>query len=158
MYANETLESLIREVIAPQLRRGDRGDPDPRRARPSDDHALPAVSRGERVGAHAVPPRRRRALALQTGSRPHASAAIVISASRSLGERLLAREAREQLQKAIAALPENQRVVLVLRDVEGCSTETVCKALGCQRTSVRMLLHRARAKVRAAVEPYLEAA
>jgi RNA polymerase sigma-70 factor, ECF subfamily len=69
--------------------------------------------------------------------------------------RLLARETREQLQSAIEALPEHQRLVLVLRDVEGRSTEEVCDALGFQETNVRVLLHRARAKVRVALEPYL---
>jgi RNA polymerase sigma-70 factor (ECF subfamily) len=72
--------------------------------------------------------------------------------------RLLVREIREQLQTAIEALPENQRRVLVLRDVEGRSTEEVCNTLGFQETNVRVLLHRARAKVRVALEPYLEGA
>lgn len=70
--------------------------------------------------------------------------------------RLLSREAGELLQRAIDALPPNQRIVLTLRDVEGCSTEEVCNALGIQETNGRVLLHRARAKVRAALEPYLE--
>ena len=52
----------------------------------------------------------------------------------------------------------NQRLVLVLRDVEGRSTEEVCDVLGVQETSARVLLHRARAKVRVALEPYLEGA
>src|SRR5262245_13233030 len=72
--------------------------------------------------------------------------------------RLLARETREQLQHAIEALPEHQRLVLMLRDVEGCSTEEVCNALGVQETNARVLLHRARAKVRLALEPYLQGA
>jgi RNA polymerase sigma-70 factor (ECF subfamily) len=72
--------------------------------------------------------------------------------------RLLAREAREQLQHAIEALPEKQRLVLVLRDVEGRSTEEVCNALGFQETHARVLLHRARVKLRAALEPYLKGA
>ncbi len=72
--------------------------------------------------------------------------------------RLLAREAREQLQSAIAALPEHQRLVLILRDIEGRSTEEVCNALGFQETNVRVLLHPARAKGRVALEPYLEGA
>jgi RNA polymerase sigma-70 factor (ECF subfamily) len=72
--------------------------------------------------------------------------------------RLLALEAREHLQNAIEALPEHQRLVLILRDVEGCSTEEVCSALGFQETNVRVLLHRARANVREALEPYLERA
>lgn len=69
---------------------------------------------------------------------------------------LLAQEARRHLQSAIAALPEHQRLVLILRDVEGCSTEEVCNALGFQETNTRVLLHRARAKVRAVLEPYLK--
>jgi RNA polymerase sigma-70 factor (ECF subfamily) len=69
---------------------------------------------------------------------------------------LLAQEARQHLESAIAALPEHQRLVLILRDVEGYSTEEVCNALGFQETNIRVLLHRARAKVRAALEPYLK--
>jgi RNA polymerase sigma-70 factor (ECF subfamily) len=72
--------------------------------------------------------------------------------------RLLAQEARQHLQHAIGALPDHQRLVLILRDVEGCSTEEVCNALGFQETNTRVLLHRARAKVRAALEPYLKGA
>ena len=68
----------------------------------------------------------------------------------------LAQEAHRHLQSAIAALPEHQRLVLTLRDVEGCSTEEVCNSLGFQETNTRVLLHRARAKVRAALEPYLK--
>jgi RNA polymerase sigma-70 factor, ECF subfamily len=72
--------------------------------------------------------------------------------------RLLAQEARQHLQSAIEALPEHQRLVLILRDVEGCSTDEVCNALGFQETDTRVLLHRARAKVRAVLEPYLKGA
>ena len=72
--------------------------------------------------------------------------------------RLLAQEARQHLQSAIEALPEHQRLVLILRDVEGCSTGEVCNALGFQETNTRVLLHRARAKVRVALEPYLKGA
>ena len=69
---------------------------------------------------------------------------------------LLAKEVRQHVQSAIAALPEHQRLVLILRDVEGCSTEEVCNALGFQETNTRVLLHRARAKVRAVLGPYLK--
>jgi RNA polymerase sigma-70 factor, ECF subfamily len=69
---------------------------------------------------------------------------------------LLAQEARQHLENAIVALPEHQRLVLILRDVEGCSTQEVCNALGFQETNTRVLLHRARAKVRTALEPYLK--
>ena len=67
--------------------------------------------------------------------------------------RFLARESRERLQKVIEALPERQRLVLILRDVEGRSTQEAGHALGFQETNVRVLLHRALANVRVALEP-----
>jgi RNA polymerase sigma-70 factor (ECF subfamily) len=71
-------------------------------------------------------------------------------------ERLLAGETRSVVEQAIAALPENQRAVITLRDVEGLSAEEACNVLGLSETNQRVLLHRARAKVRAALERYLE--
>jgi RNA polymerase sigma-70 factor (ECF subfamily) len=71
-------------------------------------------------------------------------------------ERLLAGESRRVVEEAIAALPENQRAVITLRDVEGLSAEEACNVLGVSETNQRVLLHRARAKVRAAYEEYLE--
>jgi RNA polymerase sigma-70 factor (ECF subfamily) len=71
-------------------------------------------------------------------------------------ERLLAGETRGVVEQAIAALPENQRAVITLRDVEGLSAEEACNVLGVSETNQRVLLHRARAKVRAALERYLE--
>lgn len=71
-------------------------------------------------------------------------------------ERLLAGETRRVVEQTIAALPENQRAVITLRDVEGLSAEEACNVLGVSETNQRVLLHRARAKVRAALERYLE--
>jgi RNA polymerase sigma-70 factor (ECF subfamily) len=48
--------------------------------------------------------------------------------------------------------------VLWLRDVEGWSSQEVCNALAIQETNQRVLLHRARSRVRAALEPYLKGA
>jgi RNA polymerase sigma-70 factor (ECF subfamily) len=71
-------------------------------------------------------------------------------------ERLLAGEARKTIEDAIAALPPNQRAVITLRDLEGLSAEQARNVLGLSETNQRVLLHRARAKVRAAFERYLE--
>lgn len=72
-------------------------------------------------------------------------------------ERLLAGEAREAILRAIDALPAAQREVITLRDIGGWPSGEVCNALGISETNGRVLLHRARAKVRAAVEDLLDA-
>lgn len=64
-------------------------------------------------------------------------------------------ETRGVLEAAIAALPEGQRAVIVLRDVEGLETEEICNLLGVTETNQRVLLHRARTRVRAAIERYM---
>jgi RNA polymerase sigma-70 factor (ECF subfamily) len=69
---------------------------------------------------------------------------------------LLAAETRGRLAEAIEALPATQRAVISLRDIEGWSSEEVRNALGLSETNQRVLLHRARSKVRAALESYLE--
>ena len=56
---------------------------------------------------------------------------------------------------AIEGLPPSQRAVITLRDVQGWSAEEVRNALELSETNERVLLHRARAKVRAALEEYL---
>jgi RNA polymerase sigma-70 factor (ECF subfamily) len=71
---------------------------------------------------------------------------------------LLTKELRERLGSVIETLPSNLRIVLWLRDVEGWSSEDVCNALAIQETNQRVLLHRARSRVRAALEPYFEEA
>ena len=59
---------------------------------------------------------------------------------------------------AIAKLPERQREVLTLRDMLGYSAEEARNALDLSETNQRVLLHRARSKVRAALERYFEEA
>ena len=70
-------------------------------------------------------------------------------------DRLVAGETREKLAEAIEALPASQRAVISLRDLEGWSAEEVCNALAVSETNQRVLLHRARSKVRKALEEYL---
>lgn len=69
---------------------------------------------------------------------------------------LLSSEARGVIEQAMLALPPNQRAVIRLRDVEGWESDEVCNALGLSATNQRVLLHRARSRVRQALEPYLE--
>ena len=69
-------------------------------------------------------------------------------------EGLLAGETREVIAAAIAKLPAAQRTVIALRDVEGWSSEEVCEALEISVGNQRILLHRARSRVRNAIEDY----
>jgi RNA polymerase sigma-70 factor (ECF subfamily) len=71
-------------------------------------------------------------------------------------DRLLAREAQERIVAAIVALPPAQRAVITLRDVDGLSAEETCDVLGLTEGNQRVLLHRARSKVRAEFERYVE--
>jgi RNA polymerase sigma-70 factor, ECF subfamily len=71
-------------------------------------------------------------------------------------ERLLARETLSLIGDAIAELPERQHLVITMRDVEGWSAEEVCEALAISEANQRVLLHRARSKVRRTLEAYLE--
>jgi RNA polymerase sigma-70 factor, ECF subfamily len=68
---------------------------------------------------------------------------------------LLAAETRARIAAAIEELPANQRAVITLRDVQGWNSDEVCNALDITEVNQRVLLHRARAKVRNALEDYL---
>ena len=61
------------------------------------------------------------------------------------------------IREAIACLPATQRTVLSLRDIDGWSSDEVCHVLDISPTNQRVLLHRARAGVRAKLNPHLEA-
>ena len=71
-------------------------------------------------------------------------------------EKLLERETLGVIQMAIEDLPEAQREVIRLRDVEGWTPMEVSEALEITDGNQRVLLHRARSKVRAALEMYLD--
>lgn len=98
-------------------------------------HDEPAVdpSRFTREGAWASPPRRwqdQPELALRS--------AETVAVARA----------------AIATLPSAQRLVITMRDLEGFGSEEMRNALDVSETNQRVLLHRARAKVRAALESH----
>jgi RNA polymerase sigma-70 factor, ECF subfamily len=67
-------------------------------------------------------------------------------------------EIRAHLSEALAALPERQRIVITLRDVEGYDSDEVCSILEISAANQRVLLHRARASVRCRLEEYFAAA
>lgn len=71
-------------------------------------------------------------------------------------EKLIQRESLEVVQRAIEQLPRGQREVIVLRDVEGWGSDEVCESLGLTEVNQRVLLHRARSKVRAALEVHFQ--
>ena len=72
-------------------------------------------------------------------------------------ERVLGRECVDVVRDAIADLPPRLREVMTLRDVAGWSSREVAEALGISDENQRVRLHRARARVRSAVEGYLGA-
>ncbi len=67
-------------------------------------------------------------------------------------EQLSSAQMAEVVRETIETLPPSQKRVITLRDVEGCESAEVCELLGISEANQRVLLHRARAKVRAAVE------
>ena len=70
--------------------------------------------------------------------------------------RLLSSETMGIVQRVVELLPEAQRVVLTMRDIAGSPAEEVCDTLGISEVNQRVLLHRARTKVRRALEDYFE--
>ena len=71
-------------------------------------------------------------------------------------ERLLSQETRACIDRAIEALPPGQREVIILRDIEGWTADETCSLLGISAVNQRVLLHRARSKVRGVLEKYFE--
>jgi RNA polymerase sigma-70 factor (ECF subfamily) len=73
-------------------------------------------------------------------------------------ERLVSKETRDVIARAIEGLPPMQRAVISLRDVEGWSSEEVRNVLELSETNQRVLLHRARSRVRDELERYFTGA
>jgi RNA polymerase sigma-70 factor (ECF subfamily) len=71
-------------------------------------------------------------------------------------EELLGGEAREQLRKVVSDLPARYAAVFVLREVDGWSSQEVAALLDISAENQRVLLHRARTRIRDALEEYFE--
>ncbi|MGZ4594292.1 MAG: RNA polymerase sigma factor [Actinomycetes bacterium] len=67
---------------------------------------------------------------------------------------VMAGEIRQMLAVALQLLPDRQRTVVSLRDIHGLSSDEVCATLGISAANQRVLLHRARARLRTALEDY----
>jgi len=67
-------------------------------------------------------------------------------------ERLSAQQLGGVIDRALAGLPESQREVVLLRDVDGLSGSEVCDALALTEANQRVLLHRGRSRLRQALE------
>jgi RNA polymerase sigma-70 factor, ECF subfamily len=72
-------------------------------------------------------------------------------------QQLLSAETRAQIAAAIDVLPEGQRAVITLRDIEGLSAREVCTALQISEGNQRVLLHRARTRLRHTLDRFLTA-
>lgn len=64
---------------------------------------------------------------------------------------ILSRQIRQALDAAIQALPDGQRLVVILRDIEGLTASDACNVLAISETNQRVLLHRGRTRLRAAL-------
>ncbi|HZX42235.1 MAG TPA: sigma factor-like helix-turn-helix DNA-binding protein [Myxococcaceae bacterium] len=64
------------------------------------------------------------------------------------------RQVLECIERTVATLPVRQRAVITLRDVQGFSAEDACEILGVSEVHQRVLLHRARSRVRSECEKY----
>jgi RNA polymerase sigma-70 factor, ECF subfamily len=95
---------------------------------------------------------------LGTGDEPAAegwSSIDVASRWDTAPERVvLSREALLELDRAVSTLPPRQRRVVTMREMGGMTAEEVCAALGISAANQRVLLHRARAALRAALTGY----
>ena len=69
---------------------------------------------------------------------------------------LLRKEIRLCVEKELELLPPAQRGVVVLRDIEDCDAAEVCEILGVSEANQRVLLHRGRLRLRAAMERYID--
>ena len=68
----------------------------------------------------------------------------------------VARETWVVVRSALGRLPQRQRTVVILRDVEGWTSDEVCRALGLSAGNQRVLLHRGRIRLRGLLAPYLQ--
>ena len=67
-------------------------------------------------------------------------------------ERIGARALRDEILAALTEMPDRQRAVVMLRDVDGLRSDEICRVLGLSPANERVLLHRGRSRLRQALE------
>lgn len=87
---------------------------------------------------------------------PHCWATVVPRLDQLPEEQLLSAETMKVVIAAIADTPDTQAAVLVLHDIEGWPSDEICRALELTDGNRRLLLHRARNRIRAALELYFD--
>jgi RNA polymerase sigma-70 factor (ECF subfamily) len=92
------------------------------------------------------------------GSSPDVIGVPRVSWSLSAAEVLGRDELREQVRRAVDALPDVFRIPVRLRDIEGMDMETICDGLGIGMSTLKTRLHRGRALLRQALDARLGAA
>ena len=71
---------------------------------------------------------------------------------RPIDEQVYDTEVREGIEECLEAVPSQQRMAFVLREVEGLATEEICKVLGVTRTNFGVLMYRVRNRLRECLE------
>jgi len=99
--------------------------------------------------------RRPPSTALSQSGDEDAIAALPAALSAGPQARTLDREFEQMLERALAELPADLRAAVVLRDLEGLSTEEAAAVTGIRQAAFKSRLHRGRMQLRALLEPYL---
>ena len=99
--------------------------------------------------------RRPPSTALSQSGDEDAIAALPAALSTGPQARTLDREFEQMLERALAELPADLRAAVVLRDLEGLSTEEATAVTGIRQAAFKSRLHRGRMQLRALLEPYL---
>jgi RNA polymerase sigma-70 factor (ECF subfamily) len=99
--------------------------------------------------------RRPPSTALNQSGDEDAIAALPAALSTGPQARTLDREFEQMLERALAELPADLRAAVVLRDLEGLSTEEATAVTGIRQAAFKSRLHRGRMQLRALLEPYL---
>jgi RNA polymerase sigma-70 factor (ECF subfamily) len=103
-----------------------------------------------RIAFNRAVSRRRRRRPLAESGQPHADSVApeLADPGDSPDDRLLREERAEQVRRALEALSEEHRAIMVLREVDGCDYQAIAEILGISVGTVRSRLHRARSQMR----------